>query len=219
MSKTLLTVNAQAQLIDKKATVETKNLYRNLKELLSEGVMFGHQDALAYGVEWKYVDGKSDIKEVVGDYPAVYGWDIGRLELGRDKNLDGVPFAKMKQYIKEVYDRGGVNTISWHMDNPFTGGDSWDKTSEIKSILPGGAKHSLYKQWLNRASDFLKDLKGSDGKLIPIIFRPYHELNGSWFWWGKPNASKEEYIALWKFTVDYLKNKKKIHHLIYQLQN
>lgn len=216
MSNSLFLLKTQAQLIDKKASTETKNLYKNLKELLTEGVMFGHQDALAYGVEWKYVDGKSDIKDVVGDYPAVYGWDIGRIELGKDKNLDGVPFAKMKQYIRETYDRGGVNTISWHMDNPFTGGDSWDKISDVKSILPGGGKHILYKQWLDRASDFLKDLKDSDGKFIPIIFRPYHELSGSWFWWGKPNTSREDYISLWKFTVDYFRDKKKIHHLIYQ---
>ena len=39
--------------------------------------MFGHQDDLAYGVGWKYVPGKSDVKEVTGDYPAVMvlNWD------------------------------------------------------------------------------------------------------------------------------------------------
>src|SRR4051812_44133297 len=58
---------------DKMATRETVNLYRNLKRVLNKGIMFGHQDDLAYGVGWKYIPGKSDVKEVTGDYPAVYG--------------------------------------------------------------------------------------------------------------------------------------------------
>src|SRR5436190_18227416 len=71
---------------DKKATKETVALYNNLKKLLSKGFMFGHQDDLAYGVGWKYdastsSAGRSDIKDVTGDYPAVYGWELGHLEI------------------------------------------------------------------------------------------------------------------------------------------
>src|ERR1041385_8430323 len=66
---------------DKKATKETIALYNNLKKLLDKGFMFGHQDDLAYGVGWKYEDGRSDIKDVTGDYPAVYGFELGRLEI------------------------------------------------------------------------------------------------------------------------------------------
>jgi mannan endo-1,4-beta-mannosidase len=50
---------------------------------------------------------------------------------------------------------------------------------------------------------------------VPIIFRPFHEHNGGWFWWGKGNCTEQEYIQLWRFTVTYLKNEKKLHHLIY----
>src|ERR1700748_2924917 len=81
---------------DKKATKETIALYRNLKKLLNEGIMFGHQDDLAYGVGWKYEPGRSDIKDVTGDYPAVYGFELGRLEIDQPVNLDSVPFDKMK---------------------------------------------------------------------------------------------------------------------------
>ena len=81
---------------DKKATKETIALYHNLKKLLNEGIMFGHQDDLAYGVGWKYEPGRSDIKDVTGDYPAVYGFELGRLEIDQPVNLDSVPFDKMK---------------------------------------------------------------------------------------------------------------------------
>ncbi|HTD95187.1 MAG TPA: hypothetical protein VK644_15280, partial [Chitinophagaceae bacterium] len=62
------------------ATKETASLYRNLKKLASRGFMFGHQDDLAYGVEWKYKENRSDVKEAAGDYPALYGWELGGIE-------------------------------------------------------------------------------------------------------------------------------------------
>ncbi|WP_159800093.1 glycoside hydrolase family 26 protein [Flavobacterium sp. MK4S-17] len=201
--------------IDKQATEETKKLYANLFNIKDKGFMFGHQDDLAYGVEWKYEEGRSDIKDVTGDYPAVYGWDIGRIENNADKNLDGVPFDKMREYIKQVYDRGGVNTISWHINNPMTGGDSWDNTpGTVASILPGGEQHEKYKRWLDSAAAFLLSLKGSDGKPVPILYRPYHEFTGNWFWWCKNTTSKEDFINLWKFTVNYFQEKG-VHNLIY----
>src|SRR5262245_57831763 len=66
-----------AQPADKDATRETVQLFNNLKKLSGKGFLFGHQDALAYGVEWRYKDNRSDVQEVTGDYPGVYGWDLG----------------------------------------------------------------------------------------------------------------------------------------------
>ena len=167
-------------LSDKNATPETENLYQNLILLQEKGFLFGHQDDLAYGVKWRYEEGRSDIKDVTGDYPALYGWDLGGIEHQKSNNIDGVPFKKMKNWIKEIYDRGGVSTISWHMDNPLTLKDSWDTTPKsFKSILPNGSKHELYKSWLDKAAKFLGTLKGSDGKSIPILYRPFHELTGN----------------------------------------
>ena len=99
LSVLLINTYAQQFPADKKATKETINLYQNLKKLLDKGFMIGHQDDLAYGVGWKYEDGRSDIKDVTGDYPAVYGWELGRLEFDHDVNLDSVPFEKIKTFI------------------------------------------------------------------------------------------------------------------------
>ncbi len=200
---------------DKNATKETVMLYQNMFKAKEKGYMFGHQDALAYGVNWRYEDGRSDIKDVTGDYPAVYGWDLGRIENNADKDIDGVPFSKQKQYVTQVYDRGGVNTFSWHLNNPLTGGDSWDNTpGTVASVLPGGSKHELFKTWLNSAAAYFLTLKGSDGKMVPVLFRPYHELTGNWFWWCKNTTTPDEFKKLWKFTVDYFEQKG-VHNLIY----
>jgi mannan endo-1,4-beta-mannosidase len=202
-------------LSDKNATPETVNLYQNLILLQEKGFLFGHQDDLAYGVKWRYEDGRSDIKDVTGDYPALYGWDLGGIEHQKSNNIDGVPFKKMKNWIKEIYDRGGVSTISWHMDNPLTMKNSWDTTpGSLRSILPNGEKHQLYLSWLDQAAQFLCNLKGSDGKKIPILYRPFHELTGNWFWWCKNNATPEEFKEIWRFTIHYLRETKKINNLI-----
>lgn len=200
---------------DKNATKQTVALYNNLKRLLDKGIMFGHQDDLAYGVNWRYVDGRSDVKETAGDYPAVYGWELGNIEHGMPANLDSVPFDKMRNYIRQGYARGGVITISWHADNPLNGESAWDTTHAVYSILPGGGKHELYKTWLDKNAAFLQSLKGRNGELIPILYRPFHELTGNWFWWCKNACTPEEFKRLWRFTVDYLTNKKGLHHLLY----
>lgn len=202
-------------LSDKNATPETENLYQNLILLQEKGFLFGHQDDLAYGVKWRYEEGRSDIKDVTGDYPALYGWDLGGIEHQKSNNIDGVPFKKMKNWIKEIYDRGGVSTISWHMDNPLTMKNSWDTApSSLRSILPNGEKHQLYLSWLDEAAQFLGNLKGSDGKKIPILYRPFHELTGNWFWWCKNNASAQEFKEIWRFTIHYLRETKKLNNLI-----
>lgn len=202
--------------VDKKATLQTINLYNNLKALLQQGIMFGHQDDLAYGVGWKYEQGRSDVKDVTGDYPAVQGYEIGHLELDSLTNLDSVPFQKIKSFIQNTYASGGVVTISWHLRNPLTGKTAWDsEKGTVASILPGGLKHDVYKSWLDKVALFMMDLKSSNGEYIPVIFRPFHELNGAWFWWGKAHCTPEEYKALYCFTVAYLRDAKNIHHLLY----
>lgn len=201
--------------IDANATEETVALYQNLKDLSGEHVLFGHQDDLAYGFNWWDEPGRSDVMEVSGSYPAVYGWDLGNIAEKRKDNLDGINFKKMRTYIQEGYNRGGVITFSWHMLNPVTGGNSWDTVPTITQILPGKEHHQTYRDWLDIFAEFSTTLIGNDGELIPVIFRPFHEHNGDWFWWGKGINDEEDYIALWRFTVEYLRDEKQVHNLLW----
>ncbi len=207
-------VPAAARLVDPQATPETRALYARLAQLAPDHVLFGHQDDLAYGVGWTREPGRSDVKETAGAYPAVYGWDAGDLEHGADRNLDGVRFDDMRRWITEAYRRGGVSTLSWHMDNPASGGDAWDTTRAAFSVLPGGARHAQYRAWLDRFADFARSLE-SDGRAAPLLFRPFHEHTGGWFWWGKGHVTPEEYRALWRFTAAYLRDERDVHNLIY----
>ncbi|MDO4229831.1 MAG: glycosyl hydrolase [Capnocytophaga sp.] len=190
-------------------TPQTQNLYKNLKEQAKRGYMFGQHDASLYGIGWKGDADRSDVKSIVGDYPAVISFDIGRLELGGTHNLDNISFDVMRQEIIKHYERGGVISISWHVDNPLTGGDSWDIRSNkaVASVLTGRENAEKFQQWLGRVADFINSLETEQGEKIPIIFRPWHEHTGSWFWWGQSLCSTEEYKSLWRLTEQALKSK------------
>jgi hypothetical protein len=201
---------------DPQATAETKALYKNLYRLIGKNILFGHQDDPCYGVGWKYIDGRSDIRDITGEYPALFGFDLGRIELGQAYNLDSVPFEKTRLFIREAYERGAVITLSWHLNNPLTGGNAWDnKPGAVASVLPGGVKNALYTIWLDRVDEFLNSLKGKNGEPIPVILRLFHELNGGWFWWGQHQCSPDEMIQLWRYTINYFRTEKNIHHLLY----
>lgn len=202
---------------DMNATEKTRALFLNMKNNIGKGIMFGHQDDLAYGHDWYGEKGRSDVKETAGDYPAVTGWEIGHIEIGAEYNLDSIYFSDMKRLIREVYERGGINTISWHGDNIATGKTAWDCAQDtvVRSILTGGIHHKGFIAYLDKVADFFLDLKDSKGELIPVIFRMYHEHTGGWFWWGNKQCTPEEYNELFRMTVRYLRDTKQVHNILY----
>jgi mannan endo-1,4-beta-mannosidase len=208
----------QIEVADKSASDDTKILYHNIQEIAKKGIAFGHQDATAYGIGWQHEDDpfrlKSDIKEVTGKFPAVHGFDIGHIELGNLHNLDTVSFALMKDHIQQIHARGGIITMSWHINNPVTNGDSWDTTPAVKAVLKGGAERQKFELWIQRLSKFLNSIKDENNKTIPVVFRPWHEMNGGWFWWGAGNTTPEDYKQLWRETMELL-DRNNVHNLLF----
>lgn len=210
-------VSMSLSIVDKNATAETKALYANLWQIATKGFMFGHHDDLWYGRYWYNKQGESDTKAVCGDYPAVFSVDMGPI---MDNRYNDAENAIRRRVIIEAYDRGEVITMCCHLNNPHTGGDSWDNKSNdvVKSILTEGhATRTKYLQWLDRCADFANNLKGTDGKLIPIIFRPYHEHTQTWSWWGSKCTTEDEFIRFWRFTIEYLRDTKGVHNFIYAI--
>jgi hypothetical protein len=215
MLNTINTTTAQNYTpADTLATTETRWLFSSMQRLTGAGVLFGHHDATAYGVNWRFKD-SSDVKNVTGSYPAVYGWDLSGIELDSTYDINGIPFATQSRLVTEAYERGGINTFCWHMNNPVNGKTSWDNSGlTIKELLPGGTHHQVYLTYLDKAAKYLSTLKGRDGEPIPILFRPFHELTGDWFWWGFRNSTPEEFKDIWRLTVNYLRGTKKLHNLL-----
>lgn len=187
-------------------TNETQLLLSNLRKIPASGVVFGHHDDTVYGIGWEGDEDRSDVKSVCGDFPGIISFDLGQIELGDTMNLDGVSFNKIRREVVKQYERGGVVSLSWHVRNPLTGGDAWDvsDTTVVKSILPKGGVHEKFVMWLKQAASFINSLKTEEGVKVPVIFRPWHEHTGSWFWWGEKLCTPEEYKSLWQMTVKTL---------------
>ena len=204
--------------IDAKATAETKALYYNLHQLSKKYILFGHQHATQYGHGWKGDADRSDVKSVTGSHPAVIGVDFSGLS-GRPENMIEKEKVDLQKTIADTYNRGGITTVAWHFNNPVSNTEFYwnDSTvaAAVKNIIPGGSHHEKYKAILKTIADLAKSIKGNDGKLVPMIFRPYHEFDGYWFWWGKPHCTVDEFKTLWKFTVAYLRDSMEVHNFIY----
>jgi mannan endo-1,4-beta-mannosidase len=214
-------MSVELSLTDSKATAETKALYANLWQIQKQGFMFGHHDDLWYGRKWYNTLGNSDTKEVCGDYPAVFSVDLATVMDGRAVMPEHIAENEIrKRVILEAYSRGEVIIACCHLNNPLTGGDSWDNSNSNvvkEALINGSTTNILFKQWLDRLADFIATLKGPKDELIPIIFRPYHEHTQTWSWWGASCTTQAEFIALWKFTVNYLCDTKGGHNFIYAI--
>jgi mannan endo-1,4-beta-mannosidase len=220
----LTTANAATYMVDANATKETAALFYNLKKLAKTKVAIGQQDA--FNSFYEDAGGDSDIKKNTGFDPALLGSDFMFIT---DKNNNGQADnwfyqqeLKIKADVKAAYAKGIINTFCWHLREPnnedsFYAADmsADEKATAFKSILPGGTNHEWYKKKLDKIASVVLNLKGSNGELIPIIFRPFHEFDGSWFWWGANLCTPEEYKTAYQFTVDYLKNTKGVHNILY----
>lgn len=205
-------------LIDPQATAETVVLFHSLWRLSENHILFGHQHATEYGHGWSGDPDRSDVKSVTGSHPAVIGVDLSGLS-GRPAEQIERNKEALRRNIVDTYNRGGVTTVAWHMHNPVSGTDFYWKDGvsapAVPHLIPGGSHHEEYKQILGDVADLAASAVGSDGALVPLIFRPFHEFDGGWFWWGKPHCTREEFIALWQFTVAYLRDDLGVHNFLY----
>ncbi|MFC4245378.1 glycoside hydrolase family 26 protein [Gryllotalpicola reticulitermitis] len=216
----------EPQPVDPALTPQARGFFDRLHAVTGTAALFGQQDALAYGRRWSRGHiGRSDVRDTVGAHPAVLGFDLGRIELDEVANLDGVLFDDIVAWIQEGHANGCLITLSWHSVNPLTRGGYGENTApnSVAAVLPHGSHHAEFLHWLDRVSSFNSRLVDSAGEAIPIVFRPFHEHSGSWFWWGigdgdhPGSASPDEFAELWRMTVRQLRDKRGQHNLLYAI--
>lgn len=204
--------------IDPQATQETKALFNNLWKLSKNHTLFGHQHDTQYGHGWFGDANRSDVKSVTGSYPAVIGVDFSDFS-GRGPDAAEKAKADVRQNVIDTYNRGGVTTACWHFNNPLSKGgfywvDSLSKAS-VQDLIPGRIANNQYKEILKGIGDWAHTIRGADGKLVPIIFCPFHENDGDWFWWGRSHTKQQDFVTVWRFTVSYLRDSLGVHNFIY----
>ena len=212
---------------DPNASDSAKALYAYLQGLTeSDQVLFGHQNDVSRSVSGKKL---GDVKDVTGSVSGIFGIDSLALFGSEAGGTDAkTALENSIKYSKDAAANGAIVTLSAHMPN-FTnakikdnGNGTYDffncdfneskdtSGDSLKKILPGGEKNDVYTAYLDTIATYAKELQQDN---IPVIFRPFHENTGSWFWWGSANTV-ESYKSLYAYTRDYLESKG-VHNMLY----
>ena len=209
------------QPVDPHLNIPTRALFRSLHQASGTFAMFGHQNETSNVIG---TNTDSDVHAVTGTYPALWGSDLSGVERDETTNIDGFSMSDVRAELLRAYSMGAVTTMSWHSANPITFGGYGHNTApgSVAAVLPGGARHGQFLEWLDRVAAFLDSVVDeASGESVPIIFRPFHEHTGDWFWWctGSPaqptDTTPEQFIALWRMTVDYLRDVRGLHNVLY----
>jgi Glycosyl hydrolase family 26 len=198
-----LTLSLQAQKADTLCTPgaskEAKALFRYLNDMYGKKILSGQMWA-----SWGY-DELKYIKELTGKQPAIRGMDF----INNRENE-----AETQRAI-DWWKTGGIPTIMWHWGAPGIGEgyENSKKAVHIDSIfIAGTPQYKSFWYQLEKKADLLEKIRNAN---VPVLWRPFHELNGNWFWWGKQGP--ENFKKLWITIYDYLVNKRKINNLIWVL--
>lgn len=224
----------EVTVVDKDATTEAKALFAYLQNVeKNDQVLFAHQNDVHKRVGT--TEGVlSDSEDVTGSISAIVGIDSLALtgaELGLTNVEEAV--AESVEISKTAAEKGGIITLSTHMPNmsdakivkseegakyayDFSACDFSESKNLAnncsKEVLPGGEYNEQFTTYLDIIADYALALQEEN---IPLMFRPYHENTGGWFWWGAATTDVETYKALWKYTVDYLTNERGVHNILY----
>jgi mannan endo-1,4-beta-mannosidase len=206
-----LTASAQTP-IPKLTDRSKKGILSYFKTIVAnKQVIVGQQCSESPDVALEYKKNFQRLHDATGKYPALIG-----LEYGWFANAD---LPKENEFAIRHWQQGGLVTISWHADCPFSDGyDVRINTVANKDIIdlkkllknaPDSKEKTSYRAELNNVAEALKQLKAAG---VTVLWRPFHEMNGNWFWWGtndvKNPTNQNDYVALWRdmyqtLTVDY----------------
>jgi len=123
----------------------------------------------------------------------------------RDPNI-------VNAYLENYWAQGGLVQLSEHMDNPVTGGNAWDTTAvnPAEMISRGTTENHQLHDELDTIASHLQVLEDAG---VVVLFRPFHEMNGDWFWWGAWKPA--QFRALWREAFNYLTYTKGLDNLLW----
>ena len=185
--------------INPKATQQAKNLLCYLHSQYGNHVLSGEQETSWSG---NPDDGMSYVFTNTGKYPVVRGGDY-LYPMGTT--------ARAQSW----WNAGGIPMICYHMGAPPQS-DSYAASMTaaaggINAVLtPGNPSYTSFMMKLDYAAAELLKLQAAG---VAVLWRPFHEAGGSWFWWSKETGA--QYVRLWKFMYDYFTNTKGLNNLIW----
>lgn len=179
---------------------DAQQLLENIRSHAQNGdIMFG----VANGVSRAYNNLKAE-GDTPGDCRQITGKDPQFIENDFLFKRDQVFWKNEMARTRAAYNKGCVIGYCWHLRDPISGDfrlNDQNKNVAKKILSP---KESMEKSWFFSLIDTMLTPVFMELD-FPVIFRPFHEMNGNWFWWGSKAIDPEQYVELYRATVDRIR--------------
>lgn len=194
--------------VNPNASKEAKALLACLYENYSEKTLSGQ-----HYPSNKIVLFKPCIDSLTGKNPVIWGTDFVYL-------FGSNPGQIMVDSIKQKYANGYTIALIWRVGRPMdTAPCKWPQHVQaevsdeewMEFTTPGTALHERWLVQVDEIAGYLKQLRDAN---IPILRRPYHEMNGVWFCWGDKKGP-DGYATLWQVMNDRFVNHHQLHNLLW----
>lgn len=205
------------------STEETKTLWNYLHSVYGNKMLTAGMTEYLFG-------GNNNIKNCTGKYPAIFGHDVNSWYQDRNEYLWTVTWEKNINELKNAHRRGQIIQLSWHWQNPnslvngvYTSDKgAWSELTEQQwedIVTPGTDLYNTMIEDIDyHVDNLLKLVVDDEGNPIPMLWRPFHEIDGGWFWWTcKSDPTKS--VKLWNILYDRIQNHHKMNNLIWIWSN
>jgi len=190
------------------ASPEVQKLLAWLYEIDDEHTLSGQHN---YNHEMNRYTNRA--QEIGGRFPAIWGSDF-IWSGGQD------PGQKIVEEAIAKHRSGVIVTLMWHAGRPMDdppyrwsesiqgelSGEEWEELT-----TPGTTLHARWRDQVDQIAFYLKQLRDAN---VPVLWRPYHEMNGVWFWWGDKKG-ETGFAKLWRLMFDRLANFHQLNNLIW----
>jgi mannan endo-1,4-beta-mannosidase len=149
----------------------------------------------------------TNVFEKTGHWPAILGVDYADLDRG------GLETARPNRTAIAYWKQGGLITVSAHLYDPAStnGGGLRDKGVDLSTLLE--TNHPTHARWMREMDLLAAGLQELRASNVVVLWRPFHEMNGDWFWWG--GKDPETFIRVWRQMFDYFTVDKGLDNLIW----
>ncbi len=186
------------------ASDEVKKVLKFLYAMKGKGILTGQENLATDVLKWT-----DEVRDITGEYPGLLGEDFSYGDSASVKRQEIVETAV------DYWNNGGLVTISWHQVHPQTWDGSinegpfeytqYDMSQQLfnQLFVPETDLQITYTRHIDTIATYLKKLQEAG---VVVLWRPYHEMNGGWFWWG----AKSNFADLWRGMYNRYT---KYHHL------
>jgi mannan endo-1,4-beta-mannosidase len=183
--------------------------------------------ALPGRAERRVVSGQQITEDAPGDYQRLFramNRDIGHSPALIGVSYDGYWNKRIVPVLIDHWRAGGLVALDLHRPNPFLGSgdpesyriDPVTTKPDLTALLAGAKPSAARSRWrtdMERLGDVMQELAEAG---VTVIFRPLHEANGLWFWWGQDEKTqKSASVELYRDIHAYLTQERRLHNILW----